>query len=204
MIRHMSSRASGERELRMDVRKRSTYLFTIAVLLASCTAEPGTQGPGVPAKPRGAAADGQIGDRDPDTSVAALNDAEWKAACSEIGEALNERELSHGPCILMGLLGKAIGLDCAFTYSTCTEAPPEDTQCDAKPADCTATLREIDSCMISHLVWLAEQTRAVDCSSSVAVLAGIDTRHVTPECQAAMTKCPSLEVAASDPTEVQF
>lgn len=155
-------------------------------------------------KPLGAAADGKVGDSDPDLSVADLNQAEWKAACLDIGNAGGARELVHGPCIMVGILSSFIGVDCMETYNLCLDQP-EDTQCDEKPTDCTATLRELDACSVSQLVWLAEETKDLDCSSSLSAVIGIQQDHTTPECDAIEAKCPSFRTAASpDEEDTEF
>lgn len=190
----------------MSLSKVSILLTSAGLLLAACGGDGAeeTGAPGVGAKPRGAAADGQIGNRDPETSVAALNDAEWKAACFELGEALDERELAQASCVLAGLLGKAVGVDCKLIYDMCVGQPPVARQCDAKPANCSATLRELDACGISQLLWLADQTRGLDCSSSVDVFARIDQTYVTPECQAVSAKCPSFALPGAQDADESF
>jgi hypothetical protein len=181
----------------MNLRKWSVRAGLITSCLVACGGDdkPSSHGDGRD-KPRGAAADGKVGNSDPDLSVAELNDAEWKAACLDIGTAGSSRELAHGPCILSGLLSSVVGLDCMDTYELCLDQP-EDTSCDEKPADCTATLRELDACSVSQLVWLAEQTRDLDCSSSFSAILGIAQDHRTPECDAIEATCPSFKTAAS-------
>jgi hypothetical protein len=139
----------------------------------------------------GAAADGKIGNRDPDTPVTSLNGAEWKAACVDISNALAARALVHGPCILDALLGTVLGADCMDTYALCVETTP-DIECDQPPTPCDLTLREVDTCLNSILVSLAEQTRAVDCTSSLDVFFALSAGRLTPECRVAADACPGL------------
>lgn len=167
-----------------------------ALVLAACGDKPSDNGENAPNKPYGAAADGTIGNSDPDTSVADLNSAEWKAACLDIGRAGGAREFAHSQCIVPALLATFVGLDCMGTYELCLEEP-ESEQCDSKPTDCTATLRQLDDCSVSQLVWLAEQTRDIDCSSSLNSIISIAQDHTTPECDAIKAICPSFETAAS-------
>lgn len=178
----------------------------LVLLLASCGGDdkPASNGDGDDTgKPRGAAADGKVGNSDPDLSVADLNAAEWKAACLDIGSAGHSRELAHGPCIMVGLLSGVVGIDCMETYELCLDQP-EDTQCDEKPADCTATLRQLDDCSVSQLVWLAEQTRDLDCSSSLSAILSLQQEHRTPECDAIEATCPSFKTAASQDDDFDF
>ncbi len=188
----------------MNLRTRSVQVALVAVCLAACGGDdkPSSNGDDK-GKPRGAAADGKVGNSDPDLSVADLNAAEWKAACLDIGTAGNSRELAHGPCVMVGLLSSVVGLDCMDTYELCLDEP-EDTQCDEKPTDCTATLRQLDACSVSQLVWLAEQTRALDCSSSFSEIVALEQDHRTPECDAIEAACPSFKTAASQDDETTF
>lgn len=146
--------------------------------------------------PVGAAADGKVGSSDPDTVIDTLNSAEWKAACVDIASAGNNRELAKGPCVLAGILSSALGLSCMDTYELCTESEP-DVDCDQKPASCAATLREADACNVAQLRFLADQTKDLDCSSSLDALTGIDQSYVPEECKVVMAKCPGFQSSGS-------
>jgi hypothetical protein len=166
-----------EEEFRMSVRTWSTHVG-FALLLGACggdEGDPSNQGDGDGA-PQGAAADGKVGDSDPDLSVADLNEAEWKAACLDIGGAGGSRELIHGPCIISGLLSSIIGGECMETYDLCL-GEPEDTQCDT------------------------EETRDFTCESSLADIVSLEQDHRTPECDAIADTCPSFQTAASQDEE---
>jgi hypothetical protein len=184
----------------MSFRKWSAQLG-MATLLLACGDDGKSPEGGDADKPRGAATDGKVGNSDPDTSVADLNEPEWTAACLDLGSTLNERDLAHGLCIISGVMAKFLSLDCMSTYEMCLTEPPDDTQCDSKPDNCTATLRELDACNVSQLLWLAEQTKDIDCSSSFNALTGIDQNHTTPECEVLKAKCPAFETAASEDSE---
>jgi hypothetical protein len=143
--------------------------------------------------PRGAAADGKIGNSDPDSKIADLNDAEWKAACIDMSNDLQDRDLSHGLAVLVGLEAKLIGLDCKSMMQMFLETPPDQTQCDSKPADCSATLRELDDCNVSELAWFSDQTKGLDCSSSTSAFGKIDQSYLTSQCKLVKSKCPSFK-----------
>jgi hypothetical protein len=142
-------------------------------------------------KPRGAAADGKVGNSDPEALVSSLNDAEWKAACIDIAESTNTRELVHGPCIMGALLGSFLGISCQETYELCSEGAP-DTDCDSKPTDCEITLRQADECNTSRMLYLAEKSKGLTCSSSPNAILTLGDGYDTPECLALTEKCPSI------------
>jgi hypothetical protein len=53
-------------------------------------------------------------------------------------------------------------------------------------------------------VWLAEQSRDLDCSSGVDALSGIEKDHLTPQCAALKEKCPAYENAGRFPEDEPF
>jgi hypothetical protein len=151
---------------------------------------------------QGAAADGKIGTSDPDTPVAALNAAEWTAACADMDAAGASPTLAHGPCIMLGLLSKFLNTDCMATYQLCMESPG-DLECDEQPTDCQATLRELDDCLLAQRSWLADVTKELTCESSLGALAELPRDYLAPACRVVTEKCPSLELPqAADPSSL--
>lgn len=170
----------------------SKHAFTALVLLqlSACGDDDRKKQETEPAQ-LGAAADGKIGDSDPEAVIDSLNSAEWKAACVDMAQAADARNLKHGSCIMGAILGKLLGQSCQELYDLCAKSEG-DIDCDRKPTQCPVTLREADECITSNLVWLSDQAKGLTCDSSVNDLIKLDQNFMSPECTKVQTSCPDL------------
>lgn len=169
---------SKEDQTRMKLNKLT--LTILAGVLGACGDSGSTsQGPS------------KIGISDPDSIVSELNAAEWEAACQDLEETSESRDLHHGVCILGAqLLAAPFGLDCQESYDEClVEGGAVD--CDELPTDCNVTLRELDECNSEFYGQLNESARDIDCSSSFKEAQSINL-SVPPSCDALKERCPAF------------
>jgi len=171
-----------------------TCQLGLLLLLAAC----GNEGSADKSAAASASADGKVGKNDPEVLVSDLNEAEWKSACDDLGDVLSRtRGGAHSSCILQSLLGEIFGQSCMELYDSCIETPPSSVECDEKPKDCEASLREIDSCLVTEAEFLAKTMEDLDCSSSLEVFNDIkaeaESRKRSPECQRVDDKCPGWD-----------
>ena len=181
----------------MVLHQWTRQLGLATLLVAAC----GSDGDGKVAvnTTAGASADGKVGNSDPDTIISPLNDAEYTAACLDLGKSLSQPKYAHGPCILLGLLSSFGGTSCMDTYETCLEDPGEESCDDGGQKDCEVTLRQMDACMISELEFMAKHTKDLDCSSSPDAFNQLEASKAdevkeTPECDIVRKNCPSFNM----------
>lgn len=171
-----------------------TCQLGLLLLLAACGDEGGEGKPAVAS----ASADGKVGKNDPEVLVSDLNDAEWKSACSDLGDVLSRtRGGGHSSCILQSLLSEIFGQSCMEVYDTCIETPPTSVECDDKPTDCDASLREVDACLVTQAEFIVKATEDLDCESSIEVFNDVkaesENQKRSAECQRVEDKCPSWD-----------